>query len=486
MRCYNCGCNLTEHNFCTNCKVDVTNYKLVVSASNLFYNDGLEKARVRDLSGAMASLRQCLKLNKNHVDARNLLGLVYFELGESVQALNEWVISKNLQSKKNVADDYLNLIQSNPGKLDALNATIKKFNQALTYCYQDSLDLAIIQLKKVLSMNPRYLQAHQLLALLYIHGEEWQKARKELDKCLRIDVNNTIALRYQQEINLVLGETEGSRADRKTGGRGTKAAKTGGAKSKNVSEEAYQYQSGNETIIQPYNLSEGKAASSVGNLLIGIVIGLAVAWFLILPARVQNAQASVNEEMKVVSEQLDVKSATINELESRVKTLENEKQNLEGQLEGFMGTGGTLEDIDSLLQAARIYIQTPDQINEISEYLEKIKPESITEESSQSFTALYQLLIREVGGELGSQYYRSGLDAYQNGDYETAVEELTRAAAYDSTNVDAYFNLANAYRKLEKDEEAIRVYEKVIELFPSTEKANRSQFYINELTETNQ
>ena len=138
MRCYNCGCNLTEHNFCTNCKVDVTKYKLVVSASNLFYNDGLEKARVRDLSGAVASLRQCLKLNKNHVDARNLLGLVYFELGESVQALNEWVISKNLQSKKNVADDYLNLIQSNPGKLDALNATIKKFNQALTYCYQDS------------------------------------------------------------------------------------------------------------------------------------------------------------------------------------------------------------------------------------------------------------------------------------------------------------------------------------------------------------
>ena len=61
MRCYNCGCNLTEHNFCTNCKVDVTKYKLVVSASNLFYNDGLEKARVRDLSGAVASLRQCLK-----------------------------------------------------------------------------------------------------------------------------------------------------------------------------------------------------------------------------------------------------------------------------------------------------------------------------------------------------------------------------------------------------------------------------------------
>ena len=35
--------------------------------SNRFYNDGLEKAMVRDLSGAIVSLRQSLKLNKNNI-----------------------------------------------------------------------------------------------------------------------------------------------------------------------------------------------------------------------------------------------------------------------------------------------------------------------------------------------------------------------------------------------------------------------------------
>lgn len=479
MRCYNCGCNLTGHNFCTNCKVDVAGYKLVISASNLFYNDGLEKARVRDLSGAVASLRQCLKLYKNHVDARNLLGLVYFELGESVQALNEWVISKNLQSKKNVADDYLNLIQSNPGKLEALNATIKKYNQALTYCYQGSLDLAVIQLKKVLSMNPKYLQAHQLLALLLIHSEEFGKARKELDKVLRIDINNTMALRYLQELNQIQGESDGAKGSGRNAGKNQ--TKSVLSKGKSVSEESYQYQSGNETIIQPYKVSEGKTVTSIWNLLIGLGIGLAVAWFLILPARVQNAKASVNEEMKAVSEQLDVKSATISELESKVRGLEAEKQKLEGQLDGFVGTGGTLEDVNNLLQAVRIYLETPGELTQISGYLEKINPQSITEESAESFTALYDLLLQEVGGQLGKEYYTRGLNAYQNGDYETAVQELTKAAAYDTKNVDAYFNLANAYRKWEKNEEAIAVYEKVIELFPSTERANRSQSYLNEL-----
>ena len=134
MICYHCGCNLTEHEFCTNCGVDVGSYKVVISASNIFYNEGLEKAKVRDLSGAIASLRQCLKLNKNHVDARNLLGLVYFEMGESVQALNEWVISKNLRSKKNIAGDYLSLIQNNPGKLEALNACKRLYKLIFKDC----------------------------------------------------------------------------------------------------------------------------------------------------------------------------------------------------------------------------------------------------------------------------------------------------------------------------------------------------------------
>ena len=178
MKCYNCGCQLSEKDFCTSCGADVALYKRIMYASNFFYNQGLERAGVRDLSGAVISLRQSLKFNKNNVEARNLLGLVYYEMGDVVRGLGEWVISKNLRSEKNIADDYINMIQDNPTRLDAINQTIKKYNLALGYCQQDSLDLAVIQLKKVLSLNPRYVQAHQLLALLYIKAEEGEKARQ--------------------------------------------------------------------------------------------------------------------------------------------------------------------------------------------------------------------------------------------------------------------------------------------------------------------
>ena len=476
MICYHCGCNLTEHDFCTNCGVDVSSYKLVVSASNIFYNEGLEKAKVRDLSGAIASLRQCLKLNKNHVEARNLLGLVYFEMGECVQAMNEWVISKNLRSKKNLAGEYLKIIQNNPGKLDALNSTIKKYNQSLTYCYQNSQDMAVIQLKKVLSMNPKYVQAHLLLALLYVHYEDWAKARKELERVLKIDANNTQALRYLQEIAVVAGESEHA-------SKGSNKAKAITTKTNIISDDSYQYQSGNETIIQPLNYSEKKSMQSIWNLVIGIIVGAAVIWFLVLPAKIQTEKAIVNDELRKVSEQLDVKTATINELESYVRELEGQTDDLQGQLEGFVGSGGTLDDVNNLLQAARVYIETPDESVKIGEYLEKINQESITEESSESFTSLYSLLLREVGSDISAKYYEEGMKNYQNGDFEAAVEALNRAVIYDGNNQDAYFNLGNSYRKLEKTAEALEVYQKIVELFPDTSIANRAQSYINELTE---
>lgn len=97
---------------------------------------------MRDLSGAIESLRTSLRFYKMNIDARNLLGLVYFETGEVVEALTEWVISKNYQPRDNAASRYLNEIQNNPSRLDTINQTIKKYNQALLYCRQDSRDLA--------------------------------------------------------------------------------------------------------------------------------------------------------------------------------------------------------------------------------------------------------------------------------------------------------------------------------------------------------
>lgn len=162
MNCIYCGTPLSDIDYCTGCGADITILKRVARISNLLYNEGLDKARVRDLSGAIKSLKRSLEFNKENKDARNLLGLVYFESGEVVSALTEWVISKNMNPDDNLAEYYIDKLQSNKNKLDTINQTIRKYNQALVYCREDHDDMAMIQLKKVLSQNPKLIKAYHL------------------------------------------------------------------------------------------------------------------------------------------------------------------------------------------------------------------------------------------------------------------------------------------------------------------------------------
>ena len=76
MICYRCGSEVEKNEFCPYCETDLSIFQRVVRISNSYYNDGLQKANVRNLSGAVISLKQSLKFNKYNIEARNLLGLV--------------------------------------------------------------------------------------------------------------------------------------------------------------------------------------------------------------------------------------------------------------------------------------------------------------------------------------------------------------------------------------------------------------------------
>ena len=103
--CYSCGMALSEKSYCTSCGAPVGRYKKIIYMSNRYYNRGLEKAQIRDLTGAVEDLKQSLVLYKRNTQARNLLGLVYFEMGETVSAMAEWVLSNHFQGGKNLAND---------------------------------------------------------------------------------------------------------------------------------------------------------------------------------------------------------------------------------------------------------------------------------------------------------------------------------------------------------------------------------------------
>ena len=129
MICYKCNHEAGNEKTCPICGANLSVFHKAIRLSNVYYNDGLQKAEVRNLSGAIVSLKKSLKFYKYNIDARNLLGLVYYEMGETVDALSEWVISKSYQEEDNIAGRYLDELRQNRAQLEANNQTIKKYNR---------------------------------------------------------------------------------------------------------------------------------------------------------------------------------------------------------------------------------------------------------------------------------------------------------------------------------------------------------------------
>ncbi len=456
MVCYFCGADAGKQDFCPNCGADLGILVKVEHISNAYYNDGLMKADVRNLSGAVISLKKCLKFNKYHIQARNLLGLVYFEMGEAVDAISEWVISKSYQPVDNLASRYLEEIQQNQTSLASINQTIKKYNQALLYCRQDSRDLAKIQLKKVLTMNPKLVKGHQLLALLYIQEEKYEQAKKTLRNAGKIDTDNTTTLRYLREVNLKLREKNSSK------------------KQKKEPDDLISYQSGNETIIMPKRFRESNIGSTLLYVLLGLIVGLAVTQFLLVP----NAKLKVQKEAR---EQLLAANDTISTNNNQIQDLEDKVAGLQEQLDTVSNTssqtGEQLAVYEQLLKAYAAFINA--DLPGAKAILEGVGAESLEGDAA----AVYTNLSTQVNEQYLAGLYQAGFAAYNQADYETAVTNLLPVVeadiAYEEGN--AVYYLAQSYRRGGNQEAAVPYYQYIIENYPGSERANVArQFVPNE------
>ncbi len=472
MLCYQCGCRLSELDYCTGCGADVRAYKKIMYAAEYSYNDGLERAKVRDLSGAVNSLRQCLKFNKQHVDARNLLGLIYFECGEVGAALIEWVISATVREERNLALDYMEIIQSNQGRLDIIRTTIKKYNVSLELCQNGDYDMAVIQLRKVLNQNPKFLKAHQLLGLLYVKREEWEKAKREFTQCKRIDRGDVKTLRYLKEVEEQLDPD-----DMHSSGRGKN-------KKRQKEESAAVYKSsGNDVIIQPLNGKEPLGINAFIQIALGIVIGLCVTIFLITPSKVQSAQDELNVRINSYAEQLDWKNTEIVELETRISQLEQTNLSLQDKLNSLSGSDGALKEINELMAAAYAALDHSQDVMKVEQHLGAVSQTYVEQEASPEFLDLYNYLRSSIGDSVSQSYYSSGLEAYNQMDYTTAITHLGRAYQYDRNNDNALYYLGLAYMDSGDVEHAEESFNQLIEAFPNSTLVTKAQQKLAEIAD---
>ncbi len=426
--------------------------KKLVYLSNQWYNDGLKKANIRDLSGAVISLKKSLQYNRDNIASRNLLGLIYYGRGEVAEALVEWIISKNIKSHANIANYYIKKVQESPSELDAIDQAVKKYNQCLVYCQQNGEDLAAIQLKKVIAAHPTFVKAYQLLALLYLQTEQYAKARQMIRKAHRLDSTDEVTLRYMHELTQLHKD---------------KVTQLKSEKSHTVS-----YSLGNETIIQPVSatLKDNAAILTILNIVIGLIVGAAVVWFLAVPTMKRNMNAKTNKEVITYSEQIAALETEVELLTKEVEGYKATSEQTEAEKQVAQGTQASYEILVTVIE--HYHNKSYKRATLVDELL-TIKTESLGDTGK----ATYDKIAKEVFEAECAELYPIAKRSYDAVNYKRALECLERIVLMDEKYHDgeALFMLMDIYRKQNETDKAKVKYARILELFPDTEVANRAK-----------
>lgn len=419
--------------------------------ANSFYNLGLEKAKVRDLSGAAECLKKSLHFNKYQTDARNLLGLIYYEDGEVADALVQWVISLNLQSEGNLADHYLDEIQRKPGQLEVESQNVKTFNQALWHAQNGSDDLAILQLARVVEARPHFVKAHLLLSLLYMRREDYNKAGRSLYKILQIDKTNPKALYYMSIVKQNTGRAE--------------------SEHRKMAKAFSHRQMQDDDVIIPNTYKETTGLSAVLHIILGLVMGLSAFYFLVMPARVRDINRGRDNELTTYIQKLNSANGEIDKLQSDYDTLKADSEAVQARLDELT-TGNTsiIAQYQSLIWVLHDY-RTGDMVSAAKVFADA-SFDLIEDEGIQS-------IVENVREDMAQNVYQSlvdqGLQVWNAGNKTEAMEDFQASLKINPNNPEALFYVGRLYQDAGDTDNANTMFDKVVNEFADSDFAERAR-----------
>ena len=461
MKCPNCNFEFSQGYICPNCNADVTILKKSISASVKLYNKGLSQAKEGCYTQACETLNESLMFYKKNYMARNLLGLVYFEIGCTADALKQWIISSSLVRREdNPARKYIDSFQKDARTMEKYNDAVRMYNNAIRYARQGSGDLAVIQLKKAIDFNPKLVMAYNLLSLCYMIGNEPQRAERLLRKVLSLDKDNPVALRYLNELNPQEQE---------------------GKKETPVYDTAEKEHRNNKTYVRrnKQDMIKRMLGEAVF-FLAGVICTAAVLMTLVVPAWVENKDQQISDLTAQVQE-FEATQTAYAASSSDTATLQAEIERLTAENNEYKQKEALQAQIDKIAQA--VSLNESGDVEGAAAIIAEIDDTGMGDTDRATLNTLRETVIPEAA----QSFYNSGRSHYLNGELDlaaTAFENALKFASGEDFVDDSIYYLGSIAEDKGDLAKARTYYERIINEYPNSNQYRNAENSLNNMNET--
>lgn len=371
------------------------------------------------------------------------------------------------------------------------------YNNALESLRTDSEDIAIIELRKAISLNPDFYEAINLLGVCYTYLKDYRKAKEMFERVARAENNGVKAYNYLS--NIRKEETKESATKTEKEKKADRREQLGTTEKKKRIKEIRTREKKDEpmrhdTIKMDAARTEGfrfngfvgfgKGKKGMGREIVkyltGIIIGLILAFLIGIPGITKQDKDDTLINKDQYNDSITAEDDIYIKLEEKYNQLNKEYEKLKKDYEI------ALKDKDYYKSVLKLY-ETEDyykaqEFEEAADILVTVKGIEFDGVEKEKYNSLYKAIIPRASDIVYSQAY----NLFQSGNFKESVTKYLKILDYNEdygkTDIVLYY-AGKCYIELNDNERAREMFVATIERFPNSEYARYSQGRLDSITD---
>lgn len=331
--------------------------------------------------------------------------------------------------------------------------SVKAYNKALEYLRTGSEDIAMIELKRVVAINPNLGQAVNLLGLCYAYTNQLDKAEALFNKVVEGESN---VLRAADYLNFI---SAGDNGMPKRNIKQNKSVTTNKVKASENKKEAVNKKSYSNDEVKPEYLLFKKFGSLVGQKPVALIFNIvsviclvaALILFFSSSKGADKASAAEPKANTTINDNMNGESDDVNQLK---------KQLAEANLKLKQ-----IQMSDQINQASTLYNQK--KYVEAADKLSAIPVHDLSADQKKRYDSLKTSVIEKAANQLTTE----GNTLYNRRNYAEAIVKLEKVFALGdnwSFGDKALYILGKSYVEIGDKQKGAEAYQKLINQYPKS------------------